>query len=71
MTHTRYRVFDHKNNFHQSYDSALNGAFAWAHACAKRIHGYVMEYNGDEFYGNSNAGRKIIDFTAEKTGKVA
>jgi hypothetical protein len=70
MTKTKYRVFDYKNNFHQSYDAALQGAFAWAHDCAKRVHGYVLQYDGEELDA-VDGGRKIIDFTAEKLQKLA
>lgn len=37
MAHNKYRVFDKKNNFHQSYDGALKGAEQWARDCAKKI----------------------------------
>lgn len=43
----RYRVFDSKGNYHQSYSSQLDGAFSWARDCAKRVGGYVQESSGD------------------------
>ena len=70
MTQTKYRVFDHKNNFHQSYDASLQGALGWALDCAKRVHGYILQYDGDDFDA-VDSGRKIVDFTAEKLQKLA
>jgi hypothetical protein len=40
---TKYRVFDSKDNYQQTYSAKLNGAFSWARDCAKRVNGYVVE----------------------------
>jgi hypothetical protein len=63
----KYRVFDHKNNFHQSYDSQLEGSFKWAENCAKRINGYVLEYTHEEFNNARSSGVKVLDFQLNKT----
>lgn len=39
----KYRVFDGKDNYQQSYSSELNGANNWARDCARRVNGYVKE----------------------------
>jgi hypothetical protein len=47
----KYRVFDGKDNYHQSYSSELSGASNWARDCARRVNGYVkeiVESNGSE-----------------------
>jgi hypothetical protein len=40
----RYRVYDHRGNYQQSYSNELSGGFGWAKDCAKRTIGYVVEH---------------------------
>lgn len=40
----RYRVYDSRGNYQQSYSNELSGGFGWAKDCAKRTNGYVMEH---------------------------
>jgi hypothetical protein len=53
----KYRVFDGKDNYHQSYSSELSGASNWARDCARRVNGYVTEVS---FNGISESSEKII-----------
>jgi hypothetical protein len=39
----KYRVFDAKNNYQQTYSDKLKGSVNWASDCAKRVNGYVVE----------------------------
>lgn len=39
----KYRVFDAKGNFQQSYSNKLKGGYSWARDCAKRVNGYIVE----------------------------
>lgn len=51
MKQTKYRVFDKKGRYQQTYDAVLDGAKDWAVTCAKRTQGKVMEIslvNGKE-----------------------
>jgi hypothetical protein len=46
-----YRVYDHKNNYQQSYSAQLDKAFNWAVDCANRTNGRIEEVileNGKE-----------------------
>jgi hypothetical protein len=49
MTHDKYRVYDKKNNFHQSYDGVMRGAEQFAKDCARQIKGYVLKCSADDF----------------------
>lgn len=40
---TKYRVFDQKHGYQQTYSARLDEAFSWAKSCAKRVNGYVLE----------------------------
>lgn len=40
----KYRVYDPKGNYQQSYSGNLDGGYNWARDCAKRVGGYVMKY---------------------------
>lgn len=44
MQETKYRVYDSKGNYQQSYSNQLAGGFAWAKDCAKRVNGYIVEH---------------------------
>lgn len=59
----KYRVFDGKDNYHQSYSSELNGASDWARDCARRVNGYVKEVIVN---GNSDVSEKIVFDTRGK-----
>lgn len=61
----KYRVFDRKDNFQQSYDAALEGGFSWARDCAKNIGGYVKEYTFEDF-STDQEGKVILDFRQPK-----
>jgi hypothetical protein len=39
----KYRVYDAKGNYQQSYSDKLKGSSSWAVDCAKRVNGYVVE----------------------------
>lgn len=62
MPHSKYRVFDKKNNFHQSYDEAMQGAEQFAKDCARQIKGYVLKYSESDFPQKENPFR-LYDFT--------
>jgi septation ring formation regulator EzrA len=62
MQHNKYRVFDKKNNFHQSYDEALQGAEQFAKDCARQIKGFVLKYSESDFFKSENP-FKLYDFT--------
>jgi hypothetical protein len=68
MTSNKYRVFDKKNNFHQSYDSALQDAERWARDCAKKIGGYVLQYSSADFASSANP-FKLYDFVDQGKSK--
>lgn len=68
MTYNKYRVFDKKNNLHQSYDDALQGAEQWARDCAKKIGGYVFRYSENDFATSANP-FKLYDFTDQGKSK--
>jgi hypothetical protein len=68
MAHNKYRVFDKKNNFHQSYDGALKGAEQWARDCAKKIGGYVFQYSEFDFANGTNP-FKLYDFVDQGKSK--
>jgi hypothetical protein len=38
-----YRVFDHKNNYTQSYSNQIENGFKFAKDCAIRMNGHVEE----------------------------
>lgn len=38
-----YRVYDHKNNYIQTYTSEISEGFKWAKDCASRMNGRVDE----------------------------
>lgn len=40
----KYRVFDSKGNYQQSYSDQLAGGYNWARDCAKRMSGYIVEH---------------------------
>lgn len=61
----KYRVFDQKNNFHQVFDSVLQGAFSWARDCAKHVGGYVKEYT-DQQFADDEEGQVVVDYRAPK-----
>lgn len=62
MPHSKYRVFDKKNNFHQSYDEAMQGSEQFAKDCARQIKGYVLKYSESDFFKKENPFR-LYDFT--------
>ena len=41
--HNLYRVYDHKNNYIQTYTSEIAEGFKWAKDCATRMNGRVDE----------------------------
>lgn len=43
-----YRVYDHKNNYTQSYSSINAEAFKWACDCATRVNGRVDQVDTSE-----------------------
>lgn len=45
QTNIRYRAYDYKSHFLQSYNGLLEGAPYWAKACAVRFGGYVTKVN--------------------------
>lgn len=53
----KYRVFDHKDGYQQTYSAQLEGAFTWAKSCANRVNGYVMEISFD---GNKEKSSRLI-----------
>jgi hypothetical protein len=72
MAHNKYRVFDKKNNLHQVYDDALQGAEQgaeqWAKDCAKQIGGYVLRYASYDFESGENP-FKLYDFVDQGKAK--
>lgn len=44
MQEKKYRVFDSKGNYQQSYSGQLAGGYGWARDCAKRVGGYIVEH---------------------------
>jgi len=40
----KYRVYDSKGNYQQSYSGNLDGGYNWARDCAKRVGGYAVKY---------------------------
>ncbi len=43
MKETKYRVYDQKGNFQQSYSDQLPNGFSYAKDCAKRVNGYILK----------------------------
>jgi len=41
--HNLYRVYDHRNNYIQTYSSEMSEGFKWAKDCAVRMNGRVDE----------------------------
>lgn len=68
MAYNKYRVFDKKNNLHQVYDDALQGAEQWAKNCAKQIGGYVLRYAFYDFESGENP-FKLYDFVDQGKSK--
>jgi hypothetical protein len=64
MKETKYRVYDQKNYFQQTYDASLKGAFSWARDCAKRVNGYVLEVVIED--GKELKSEKVLDLSAAK-----
>jgi hypothetical protein len=61
--HSLYRVFDHKNNYIQTYTSQIAEGFKWAKDCASRMSGRVDEIrtlDGEE------ASMTVFSFAAKK-----
>ena len=53
MKETKYRVFDRKDKYQQTYSPELDGSLEWAIQCANHTQGRVEEVtleNGDSFY---------------------
>jgi hypothetical protein len=55
----RYRVFDSKDNFQQSYSNQLADGYKWARDCAKRVGGYVVEFLVED--GKETESKVIFD----------
>lgn len=53
MKDTKYRVFDYKNNFQQSYSAQLKDSLEWAIQCAKRTNGRVEKITTED--GNESS----------------
>lgn len=60
---TKYRVFDQKDGYQQTYSAQLDGALSWAKACAKRVNGYVLEI---QFENDKPFSEKLIFTTQSK-----
>jgi hypothetical protein len=39
----KYRVYDAKGSYQQSYSGQLAGGYSWAKDCARRVGGYITE----------------------------
>jgi hypothetical protein len=61
--HNLYRVFDHKNNYIQTYTSEIAEGFKWAKDCAARMSGRVDEIRTLE--GEETA-TTVFTFAAKK-----
>jgi hypothetical protein len=68
MSFSKYRVFDKKNNFNQSYDGFLQDGEQWAKDCAKKIGGYVLKYSAADFATSANP-FKLYDFVDQGKSK--
>ena len=63
MKETKYRVYDQKGNFQQSYSDQLAGGFSYARDCAKRVGGYVIKV---EFDGEKEVkSEKVLDLNKQ------
>ena len=71
MTHSKYRVYDKKNNFHQSYDEVMQGSEQFAKDCAKKIGGYVLKYSAADFATSLPIEKpfKLYDFVDQGASK--
>jgi hypothetical protein len=56
----KYRVYDSKSNYQQSYSSQLNGGYSWAKDCARRVAGYIVEHRIGED-GNDISSSIVLD----------
>ena len=61
--HKMYRVYDHRNNYAQSYSSELPLGFKWAKDCANRMNGRVDQIETTEA-GESTT--TVFTFSAKK-----
>lgn len=59
MKETKYRVYDQKGHFQQTYSAQLDGAFSWARDCAKRVNGYVLEVSLED--GAETETKTVLD----------
>lgn len=60
LKETKYRVFDSKGYYQQSYSDQLSGGFTWAKDCARRVAGYVVEHRIGED-GNDISSAIVLD----------
>ena len=59
MKETKYRVYDQKGNFQQSYSDQLPAGFSYARDCAKRVGGYILKVDLDA--GKEVNSEKVLD----------
>lgn len=63
MKETKYRVYDQKGNFQQSYSDQLAGGFSYARDCAKRVGGYVLKVDFND--GTEVNSEKVLDLNKQ------
>lgn len=61
--HNLYRVYDHKNNYIQTYTSEIAEGFMWAKDCASRMIGRVDEITKSD---TGETALTIFTFTLKK-----
>lgn len=63
MKETKYRVYDQKGNFQQSYSDQLPAGFSYARDCAKRVGGYILKVDFDA--GQEVNSEKVLDLNKQ------
>jgi hypothetical protein len=63
MKETKYRVYDQKGNFQQSYSDQLPAGFSYARDCAKRVGGYILKVDLDA--GKEVNSEKVLDLNKQ------
>jgi hypothetical protein len=61
--HSLYRVFDHKNNYIQTYTSEIAEGFKWAKDCAARMSGRVDEIRSPD---GEEVATTVFSFSSKK-----
>lgn len=60
----KYRVYDSRGSYQQSYNGQLDGGYSWAKDCARRVAGYIVEHRIGED-GNDISSSIVLDLRSK------